>query len=93
MEKIKMAEDYGYAATKYMRCLPVAFSKRAGPMLQHAKSLMDENRIMIDKRFDKLLVSLRTATADEYKLQKSDMSYDDLFDSFRLALQFYARSK
>jgi hypothetical protein len=93
MEKIKMAEDYGYTGTKYMRCLPVAFSKHAGPMLQHAKSLMDENRIMIDKRFEKLLISLRTATADEYKLQKSDMSYDDLFDSFRLALQFYARSK
>ena len=78
--------------TKYMRCLPVAFSKHAGPMLQHAKSLMDENRIVIDKRFDKLLISLRTAVAEESKLQKSDMSYDDLFDSFRLALTFYRRS-
>jgi hypothetical protein len=92
-DKIKMAEDYGFAATKYMRCLPVAFSKHAGPMLQHAKSLMDENRIMIDKRFDKLLISLRTAVAEESKLQKSDMSYDDLFDSFRLALTFYRRGK
>lgn len=26
-EKIKMTEGYGYAGTKYMRCLPVAFSK------------------------------------------------------------------
>ena len=79
--------------TKYMRFLPVAFSKHAGPMLQHAKSLMDENRIMIDKRFEKLLVSLRTAIANEYKLQKTETTYDDVFDSFRLALQFYARSK
>lgn len=92
-EKIKMAEDYGYAGTKYMRCLPVAFSKYGGQMLQHAKSLMDENRIMIDKRYDKLLISLRTAVAEEHKLQKSDMSYDDLFDSFRLSLNFYQRSK
>ena len=92
-EKIKMAEDYGYAGTKYMHCLPVAFSKYGPQMLQHAKSLMDENRIMIDKRYDKLLISLRTAVAEEHKLQKSDMSYDDIFDSFRLALTFYARSK
>lgn len=88
-----MAEDYGYAATKYMRCLPVAFSKHAGPMLGFAKSLMDENRIMIDKRYDKLLISLRTAVAEQFKLQKSDMSYDDIFDSFRLALTFYRRGK
>lgn len=54
---------------------------------------MDENRIMIDKRFDKLLISLRTAVVEEHKLQKSDMSYDDLFDSFRSVLTFYARSK
>jgi predicted transcriptional regulator len=37
--------------------------------------------------------SEEAAVAEEFKLQKSDMSYDDIFDSFRLALTFYRRGK
>jgi hypothetical protein len=48
-------------------------------MLQHAKAMMDEGLIAIDKhRFNKLLIGLRTATADEYKLNKEATSYDDI---------------
>ena len=49
--------------------------------------------IAIDKRFDKLLTGLRTAVANEYKLQKDEMSFSDTLDAFRLALTFYKRSK
>jgi hypothetical protein len=49
--------------------------------------------IAVDKLFDKLLTGLRTAVANEYKLQKEETSYDDIIDAFRLALTFYKRSK
>ena len=69
-------------------------------MLQHAKWLMEETEedgsslIAIHKeRFDKLITALRTAVANEYKLQKEDTSYDDILDAFRLSLTFYKRGK
>jgi hypothetical protein len=43
--------------------------------------------------FDKLLTGPRTAVANEYKLDKEAISFDDLVDAFRLALTFYKRSK
>ena len=62
--------------------------------------LLEENEtdgtslIAIHKvRFHKLITSLRTAVANEYKLQKEETAYDDILDAFRLALQFYKRSK
>jgi hypothetical protein len=54
--------------------------------LQHAKSSLEDkdNLIAIDKRFDKLLTSLRTAVANEYRLTKEDTSYHDILDAFRI---------
>jgi DNA-directed RNA polymerase subunit RPC12/RpoP len=49
--------------------------------------------LQFDKRFDKLLTSLRTAVANEYKLDKEQTSYHDILDAFRLSLQLYQRSK
>ena len=82
-----------------MVVVPVPFSVEGANMLQHAKWLMEEtdedsgSLIAIDKRFDKLITALRTAVANEYKLDKEVTSYNDLLDAFRLALQFYKRSK
>lgn len=77
-----------------MRCVGVSFAKHGSQMLQHAKALMDEGLIAIDKhRFNKLLIGLRTASADEYKLDKEHTSYDDIVDSFRLSLMFYNRGR
>jgi hypothetical protein len=59
-----------------MVIVPVPFSIEGTHMLQHAKYLMDETEedgsslVAIDKRFDKLLTGLRTAVANEYKLDK-----------------------
>jgi hypothetical protein len=82
-----------------MIVVPVPFSVEGAKMLQHAKYIMEEtdedgsSLIAIDKRFDKLLTGLRTAVANEYKLDKEVTSYDDIVDAFRLALTFYKRSK
>jgi hypothetical protein len=82
-----------------MTVIPVPFSVEGAHMLQHAKYLMEETEedgsslIAIDKRFDKLLTRLRSAIANEYKLDKEVTSFDDLLDAFRLSLTFYKRSK
>jgi hypothetical protein len=49
--------------------------------------------VAIRPDFEKLLTSLRTAVANEYKLDKEQTSYNDILDAFRLSLQFYKRSK
>src|SRR5215204_1857996 len=78
----------------YMKVIPIPFSINGAKMLQHAKGLLEDpdNLIVIDKRFDKLLTALRTAVANEYKLEKEQTSYHDILDSFRLSLQLYQRS-
>jgi hypothetical protein len=41
------------------------------------------------QRYEKLIVSLRTAQAKEYSLDKKQTSYDDLLDALRLSLKGY----
>ena len=83
-----------------MIVVPVPFSIEGAKMLQHAKWLMEEtdedgsSLIAIRKdEFYKLITGLKTAVANEYKLDKELTSYNDLVDAFRLALIFYKRSK
>jgi hypothetical protein len=83
-----------------MIVVPVPFSIENGRMLQHAKYLLEETEedgsslIAIRKdEFYKLITGLRTAVANEYKLDKEQTSYDDIVDAFRLSLQFYKRTK
>jgi uncharacterized protein (DUF1684 family) len=78
----------------YMKVIPVPFSTNGAKKLQHTKSLLEDkdNLVAIDKRFDKVLTALRTAVANEYKLDKEQTSYHDLLDAFRLSLQLYQRS-
>jgi hypothetical protein len=74
-----------------MFVVPIAFNREHKSMLSHAKQMMeyDNGRVAINPRFSKLITSLRTAVADEWSLDKDATSHDDLFDSFRLSLQFW----
>jgi hypothetical protein len=45
--------------------------------------------VAINPRFDKLITALRTAVDNEGTLDKETTSYDDIFDAYRLALEFY----
>lgn len=74
-----------------MFVIPVPFSKEHKSMLSHTKQMMeyDNGRVAINPQFTKLITSLRTAVADEWSLDKEATSHDDLFDSFRLSLQFW----
>ncbi|MGI0042559.1 MAG: hypothetical protein ACRD47_02515 [Nitrososphaeraceae archaeon] len=46
--------------------------------------------VAIHPRYNKLVTALRTAVENgEDMLDKEAMSHDDLFDAFRLSLQFW----
>ena len=45
--------------------------------------------LAIPKEFDKLIVSLRTAYANELSLDKEQTSYSDSIDALRLACKMY----
>jgi hypothetical protein len=83
-----------------MFVVPVPFAIEGAKMLQNVKWLLEErdedgsSLLAIDReRFHKLVTALKTAYATEYKLDKEQTSYNDILDAFRLALQFYKRSK
>ena len=50
---------------------------------------MEKGYIAINPAFDKLIISLRTAVAEENILDKESTSYSDIFDAYRLALKYY----
>jgi hypothetical protein len=95
IEKLAWCKKLSLDPANYMIVVPVPLSTMGGHMLQHAKSPTedDDGLVAIHPSFDKLLIGLRTATAIEYKLDKTETAYDDIVDAFRLALQFYKRSK
>ena len=66
-------------------------------MLIHTKELLEyEARplIGINSKFDKLITALRTAVSDDMgRLDKEATSYDDVLDSFRLALKHFRIKK
>jgi hypothetical protein len=75
-----------------MFVIPVPFSKEHKNMLAHVKELLEyQNGLLaINPKFTKLVTALRTAVENgEGNLDKGATSHDDLFDSFRLSLQFW----
>lgn len=59
-----------------------------GTILNHFR--IDNGQVAIHPRFNKLITALRTAVENgEGTLNKEATSHDDLFDSFRLSLQFW----
>jgi hypothetical protein len=79
-------------ATKDMRIIPVNFNKEHKSMLGHCKMLLEKDggRIAINPdRFDKLITALRTAVDNDGTLDKEATLYNDMFDAFRLAMNFY----
>ena len=42
-----------------------------------------------DVKFDKLIISLRTAYANEYSLDKEETSYSDSLDALSLSCKMY----
>ena len=69
------------------KIIPVAFNKDHKEMVSNLAMMFNEDYIAIPDKYDKLILSLRTATVNEYSLDKEATSYDDLFDALRLSLK------
>jgi hypothetical protein len=75
-----------------MRIVPVNFNTEHKAILGHCKMILESEggRIAINPdKFDKLITALRTAIDNDGTLDKEAISYNDIFDAFRLALKFY----
>ena len=78
--------------TGHMFVLPVAFGKHHKEMLAHTKEVMEyqNGMVAIHPRHIKLITALRTAVEKgEGSLDKEATSHDDLFDAFRMCLQYF----
>ena len=69
--------------------LPVNFATEHKQMLVHVHMLINKEYLAIPKEFDKLIISLRTAYANELSLDKEKTSYSDSIDALRLACKMY----
>jgi hypothetical protein len=69
--------------------IPVSFNTNHKQMLSKLHLMVSKSYIAIDPKYDKLLTSLRTATANELSLVMEQTSYNDLLDGLRLGLKAY----
>ena len=51
--------------------------------------LINKEYLAIPKEYDMLIISLRTAYAYEYSLDKEQTSYSDSLDALRLSCEMY----
>jgi hypothetical protein len=72
-----------------MKVLPVNFATEHKQMLAHLHMLINKEYLAIPKQFDKLIISLRTAYANEYSLDKEQIPYSDSLDPLRLSCKMY----
>jgi hypothetical protein len=91
--KIKFGEnpkiDYQHASPEGMRVVPINFATEHKAMLSHLHLFVNKEYLCIPKQYDKLLLSMRTAIANEYSLDKDQTSYNDSLDALRLSLRGY----
>jgi hypothetical protein len=72
--------------------IPVSFAQEHRHMLALCKEMLEykNGQIAIHPRFNKLITALRTAVENgEGVLDKETTSHDDIFDAFRMSLQFW----
>lgn len=72
-----------------MRVLPVNFGTEHKQMLSHMAVCVSKGYLCIPKRYDKLIISLRTAWANELSLHKEQTSYSDSLDALRLSCKMF----
>ena len=66
---------------------PINFGTRHREMLQHTKYILESDTLRIHPKFEKLIISLKTAMEEhEGKLDKETTSFNDTFDALRLSL-------
>ena len=92
--KIRWQESLSWESTESfgsnVKIRPVNFNTEHKNMLSNLHALVSKGFLAIDPKYDKLIVSLRTAYAKELTLDKEQTSYDDSLDALRLSLKGYS---
>ena len=90
MSEIGLVEIFGMAeAIALRKVLPVNFATEHKQMLAHLHMLVYKEYLAIPAQFDKLIISLRTAYANEYSLDKEQTSYSDSLDALRFSFKMF----
>ncbi len=84
-----LAWDIKKANPDTMQVIPVNFATEHKTMLSHLHQMIAQKYLVVPEEHEKLIISLRTAYANELSLDKDQTSYNDLFDSLRLSLKGY----
>ena len=71
------------------KVIPVNFRTDHASMLQHLHLMLNKKYLAIPEKHQDLIVSLRTAQAIEYSLDKQRTRHNDLLDGLRLSLKGY----
>jgi hypothetical protein len=70
--------------------IPVPFNREGKGMLSHLKNLVDDEILLLDgEEFKEVVISLKTASAKEFHLDKNATSYDDLLDALRISVKHF----
>jgi len=86
---IQRARKYMRPLENYMDVIPVPFVSEHKHMITRCKMVSDKGYLSIHPKFEKLIISLRTAVEQDGILDKELTSYNDIFDAFRLALKYH----
>jgi len=91
--KIKFNEPLNWDSKKAnpntMKVIPVNFATEHKQMLSHLHVMITDKHLVIPEEHDKLIISLRTAYANDLSLDKQQTSYSDSLDALRLSLKGY----
>jgi hypothetical protein len=72
-----------------MKVLPVSFEAEHKQMLSHLAMMISKEYLCIPKEYDKLIISLRMAYANELSIDKERTSYSDSLDALRLSCKMF----
>jgi hypothetical protein len=86
---IERSRKHRWPLETYMNVIPVPFVSEHKHMITRCKLIVDSGSLLIHPKFEKLIVSLRTAVEQDGTLDKDLTSYNDIFDAFRLALKYH----
>ena len=85
----RTSEEYRRPLEIYMDVIPVPFVTEHKHMITRCKMILEKGQFEVHPKFEKLIISLRTAIEEEGVLDKELTSYNDIFDAFRLALRYH----
>ena len=92
--KVSMQENPDYdvntVSPQSDHVIPVVFTAQSSrEMLSNLEHLVNKGYLAIDKKYDKVITSLRTAYSTEWKLDKDVTVADDSLDALRLSCKGY----